>query len=808
MGGLRELAFFVVLGVSASISTAPAPAAAGPSENVIFHANLNERGQYNDIWGYTAPNGDEYALLGTSTGLAVINVVDPANPYETGFIPGSTSDWRDIKTYDHYAYVTNESSGGLMIVDLADPENPVQKPSYNGIIRSHNLYIDEASARCFIAGSNLGAGGVRILSLASPESPVSIGQWESEYFHDVYVQGDRLYGSAIFAEKLVILDISNLGSISTLATISNYPNAFTHNAWTTADQQLVMTTDETSSSSCRLWDISNLGAISQTDSYKPNASTIPHNAHIEGDFAYISFYTLGVKIVDLSDPFNLTEVGSYDTYASSDGGTFNGCWGVFPFFETNPDLLVASDISSGLYVLEYKGPLGTLTGDVTKAGSPSVKIGSAELEIVQSGVTATTDVNGQYSLSDTAGPVDVRVSAFGYQTKTVAATIVSRTTVTLNVALDPLPGGSLSGVVSDAATTLPLEGAIVEVLATPLTAGSSAAGDYELPTVPAGSYTIRATRFGYNPRVAYVTVTNGASVVLDIAHNRALTAEDFESSNPAWSVSGNATTGQWERADPEGTVNVNTPIQPEDDHTPAPGTDAWITGPLAGNFVGEYDVDGGATILTSPTYDLTGMESPRVSYWRWYSTGLANETTDFWVVEISGNGGKSWTTLETFDTAANAWTNVDVEIGSLITPSSEVVFRFTAQDTGAGSIVEAGVDDFTIYEIESLSGSSTSASASAPEGLSLGRNFPNPLRAGDVTSLDLTLGEKGHVEAVIFDVAGRRVARIQDGVLEAGRHRLRWGGRLKDGRFAPAGVYFLKLTTREGERSRKILVIR
>jgi choice-of-anchor B domain-containing protein len=298
-----------LVGLFAAFLSGGGVALAGPSENVILHANLDEHSQYNDIWGYTAPNGDEYALLGTSTGLAVVNVVDPGNPYEAGFISGSSSTWRDIKTYDHYAYVTNENSGGLMIVDLADPENPVEKPAYLGFSSAHNLYIDEPSARCFIAGSNLAAGGVRILSLANPEAPVEIGSWETDYFHDIYVSGDRLYGSAVYVPRLVILDVSNVASIPILGTISGYPAAFTHNAWSTADDNHVMTTDETSASSVRMWDISNVASGVQTDSYKPNASTIPHNAHIEGNFAFISDYPLGGKVWDISDPFELREVG-------------------------------------------------------------------------------------------------------------------------------------------------------------------------------------------------------------------------------------------------------------------------------------------------------------------------------------------------------------------------------------------------------------------------------------------------------------------------------------------------------------------
>ena len=48
-----------------------------------FHA------PYANIWGYVAPNGDEYALLGSQTGTVVVDVTNPAAPVERGFIPAT-----------------------------------------------------------------------------------------------------------------------------------------------------------------------------------------------------------------------------------------------------------------------------------------------------------------------------------------------------------------------------------------------------------------------------------------------------------------------------------------------------------------------------------------------------------------------------------------------------------------------------------------------------------------------------------------------------------------------------------------------
>ena len=370
---------------------------AGPSvsqiaSNVTFHSKLDQHGEYADIWGYTAPDGREYALLGSQTGLVVVNVTNRIFPYETEYFPDVFSIWRDIKTYDHYAYVVNESSGGLAIFDLSDPENPQSVGTYNGFSTAHNLYIEEATARCYIAGSDLSTGGIRVLSLANPTAPVSIGSWEVEYAHDVVSLDHRLYVSAIFDERLHVLDATTPNGIVTLGSVGNYPLAFTHNAWMTADNQFVMTTDETEGASCRMWDVSNPASITQTDAYRPVATSIPHNTHIRDDFAYISHYSIGVRVVDISDPHDITEAGFYDTYPPDNGDGYDGCWGVYPFFPNSPGLMVASDITGGLYVLEFTGALPTSTPQIDVAPTALV-LGAPAPNPARSGQVAAMELS-------------------------------------------------------------------------------------------------------------------------------------------------------------------------------------------------------------------------------------------------------------------------------------------------------------------------------------------------------------------------------------------------------------------------------
>ncbi len=175
--------------------------------------------------------------------------------------------------------------------------------------------------------------------------------------------------------------------------------------------------------------------------------------------------------------------------------------------------------------------------------------------------------------------------------------------------------------------------------------------------------------------------------------------EDDMELSTGWTVgqgSDTATTGLWERANPQATG-----AQPEDDHTPGAGTLCWITDGASGGSLGANDIDGGATTLTSPILDATSNGSDaELVYWRWYSNNAgASPNEDSMLVQISDDDGSSWSTLEVVTDNAGAWTEQRFTIASFINPTNQIRVRFIASDLNAGSIVEAGVDDLRIESV-------------------------------------------------------------------------------------------------------------
>ncbi|MBI5711377.1 MAG: DUF1929 domain-containing protein [Candidatus Eisenbacteria bacterium] len=98
---------------------------------------------------------------------------------------------------------------------------------------------------------------------------------------------------------------------------------------------------------------------------------------------------------------------------------------------------------------------------------------------------------------------------------------------------------------------------------------------------------------------------------------------------------------------------------------------------------------------------------------------------------------------------------------------------------------------------EHLAGPSQSQQRLAPraEGLprtfALGQNRPNPFTGTTTIHFDLPVAARVRLE--VFDLQGRRVRRLLDAQLEAGRHQADWDRRGAEGTLLPAGVYLCRM---------------
>jgi choice-of-anchor B domain-containing protein len=301
-------------------------------------------------WGYTTADGRRFALTGTSEGLSVVEVTTPASPRVVALIGGAHSAWREVKTYRHWAYVTTEAKTGLDIVSLEDAEHPALVRTWSDTFTSaHTLYIDTRRGLLFANGTS---DGLRVLDLEpDAENPRDVGGFDAFYVHDSYARGDVLYASAISDGFEALLDVRDPERIFEITRFFT-GGRFTHNSWLTRDGRYLFTTDERPGRPLEGWDLSDPMAPRKVSEYNARPSGLPHNVMIDGDRLVVSHYHDGVRLLDIRDPERPRELGFYDTFPGPETG-FDGAWGAYIFPAS--DLIVVSDISGGLFVVQYTG---------------------------------------------------------------------------------------------------------------------------------------------------------------------------------------------------------------------------------------------------------------------------------------------------------------------------------------------------------------------------------------------------------------------------------------------------------------------
>ncbi len=147
---------------------------------------------------------------------------------------------------------------------------------------------------------------------------------------------------------------------------------------------------------------------------------------------------------------------------------------------------------------------------------------------------------------------------------------------------------------------------------------------------------------------------------------------------------------------------------------------------------------------------------------------------------------------------------------SMVVETFPIAGGFRALVTLTGNVHELTVggegfylDNLCVTEIGALSGTSSDLTNT---GLRVHGNYPNPFNPS--TTISFSTRETGTVDLGIFDISGHRVTTLVSGTLDSGIHEIRWNGRSADGRMAPAGVYFARISSENGSVSRKITMVK
>ncbi|MCB1052916.1 MAG: choice-of-anchor B family protein [Acidobacteria bacterium] len=338
----------------------------------------------NDCWGYVAPSGREYALIGTNTGTAFVEITQPGNAQLVQFIAGPESSWRDIKTYSTYAYAVSEGGGGIQIFDLRQIDNGVvtlANTVFNSVASdTHNVAINTESGFLYRCGGGPNYG-LRMYSLADPLNPTFVGAWNSRYVHDAQIvtwqegpyAGHELafcmagVNSGWLLPGLSIIDVTNKAAPVQIVHYQYPFPVYSHQGWLSEDRQYFYLNDELDerinrvTTRTHILDISNLAAPVEKGTFTSGSTAVDHNLYVKGSLIFEANYRSGLRIFQAFDPEMPIQIGFFDTYPDDDQDQFNGLWSNFPYFPSGT--VIGSDLERGLFVWSLGFVLCDVNGD-------------------------------------------------------------------------------------------------------------------------------------------------------------------------------------------------------------------------------------------------------------------------------------------------------------------------------------------------------------------------------------------------------------------------------------------------------------
>jgi hypothetical protein len=168
-------------------------------------------------------------------------------------------------------------------------------------------------------------------------------------------------------------------------------------------------------------------------------------------------------------------------------------------------------------------------------------------------------------------------------------------------------------------------------------------------------------------------------------------SDTFETATGWTVVPGTATSGLWERGDPEATTSSGA----KQLGTTVSGVNDLVTGRLAGSSAGANDIDGGLTSIQSPPITLPASGTISLSLSWYLAHGSNASSADFFRVRVVGS-----TTSQVFQQLGAAtdrdaaWSTATANISAFAGQSVRILIE--ASDASTASLVEAGVDNVQI----------------------------------------------------------------------------------------------------------------
>ncbi|UCG31125.1 MAG: T9SS type A sorting domain-containing protein [candidate division WOR-3 bacterium] len=293
--------------------------------------------------GVTAFGTYAYIANGDS-GLYIMNISDPTNPYEIGHHPAFFVVDIDIAWPYVYLLQSDGDIGGLRVINVSDPTNPqevawchipggaVHMQIVDTLIYVASYFMDltvisvanplnpSIIGSCYILSTGLGydvdvkgdyayladdAGGLRVIDISNASNPVEIGY---------YINPEHAWAIEVLGSYAYVVD-NRVGLW--VIEISDPANPQGVRCDTLPDYAMKVAISDTfaylanNHGGLRIIDISGLYAPAEIEDY--SSPGYAYGVAVTDTLAYVADHWSGLRIINVTDPANPFEVGSYDT---------------------------------------------------------------------------------------------------------------------------------------------------------------------------------------------------------------------------------------------------------------------------------------------------------------------------------------------------------------------------------------------------------------------------------------------------------------------------------------------------------------
>ncbi len=321
---------------------------------------------FDRIVGYNVVVEGNFAYVVGPSGLSIIDVSTPATPTLVSQVPGDDTnggynDARVVKTLTStVVFASPLDFSDTEVIDVTNPAQPTKLTSLPEYSHSVQVVTTGNTTSLYLATYT---EFVPKYDVTDPLVPLRVGAAEItgqlSGVHDLTVEGTHIYAN--YTENgMVALDVS--AGIDNPVEEGRIPTSYSHASWVATlsnNKKVILHGDEGLSGSAedgaaflRILDGDPASPtyLDELSRYRSRKEVGIHNIQVVGDKVYLSYYQDGIRIVDIADPTQPTEVAHFNTWnpTTSFGAAFEGAVGVRV---ANGHVFVA-DIDRGLLILD------------------------------------------------------------------------------------------------------------------------------------------------------------------------------------------------------------------------------------------------------------------------------------------------------------------------------------------------------------------------------------------------------------------------------------------------------------------------